>query len=123
MGLSDNNVARYCVSVDDGQDDPADGERSHPANTRFLTGYAGPDRKTSTLRRPTRHHVTQQFDRLDKSLHTVFQAPTPLSRLTRVTQPLGPLPASPALASTAPACLMFPSQLQKLPDREPLCQQ
>ena len=43
MGLSDNNVARYCVSVDDGQDDPADGERSHPANTLFLTGYAGPD--------------------------------------------------------------------------------
>ena len=43
MGLSDNNVARYCVSVDDGQEDLADGVRSHPANTIFLTGYTASD--------------------------------------------------------------------------------
>ena len=41
MGLSDNNVVRYCVSVDDGQEDLGDGLRTHHANTIFLTGYAG----------------------------------------------------------------------------------
>ena len=41
MGLSDNIVTRYCVSVDDGQEDYGDGERTHHANTVFLTGYAG----------------------------------------------------------------------------------
>ena len=41
MGLSDNNVARFGISVDDGQEDAADGDRTHHANTIFLTGYAG----------------------------------------------------------------------------------
>jgi hypothetical protein len=41
MGLSDNNVVRFCVSVDDGQEDLGDGERIHHANSIFLTGYAG----------------------------------------------------------------------------------
>ena len=31
----------FGVSVDDGQEDLADGERVHHANTIFLTGYAG----------------------------------------------------------------------------------
>ena len=34
-------MVRYCVSIDDGQEDYGDGERTHHANTVFLTGYAG----------------------------------------------------------------------------------
>jgi hypothetical protein len=44
MGLSDNNVARYCISVDEGMaDDPADGDRAHQANSIFFTGYTAED--------------------------------------------------------------------------------
>ena len=39
MGLADSNVVRYCISVDDGQDDPANGARVNISNEIFLTGY------------------------------------------------------------------------------------
>jgi len=53
MGLSDNNVVRYCVSVDDGQEDLGDGERSHHANSVFLTGYTAAPKGTNYRVAPT----------------------------------------------------------------------
>jgi len=52
MGRSDNIVTRYCVSINDGQEELGDGERNHIANTIFFTGYAGP-KDTDTGITPT----------------------------------------------------------------------